>query len=240
MEAGSKGLTVELIVGIVTAIVALSLFLDIPVGWKILAIAALVIQGSLIVLTSLNAFSKMSRYLESRSREFAIRKRPDLIEELHRFSTGIHRILYERSADHASLLMDGERILREADPGGPNEFEFEQKMAMLIPIYGDIRVRVETLRGRDYRRWTSLEFSGFVGEIDTHLSVVAFVFNPIYRGVQRRPPGSPVPGHLARNWGRFCTDFNGLVQEWRHFVDQVVNITRYGGESRAKPAEILT
>lgn len=239
MAVGSRGLTAEAIVGAVTGIIVLLLFLDVPAVWKILGVLVLAVQGGMILLASLNVFSRSSRYLESRAREIAIRRHADLIGELYRFSTAIYRILYERSEDHPSLRREGERILHETDPGGINEFEFEQKMAILMPIYSDIKTRIETLRGRSYRRWTSLEFSGFVGEIDTHLSVVVFVFDPVYRGAQTRPPGSPVPGHLARNWGRFCTDFNGLVQDWRHFVDRVVEVTKYGGESRARPAEML-
>src|SRR3990172_949929 len=105
-ERGST-LIGEVIVGIVTAVVAIALFLDVAIEWKALAIAVLAVEGAAMIAIQLGLGRKLRDRVAAWRRSRSIQKHPEFIVQLYMLERRIFETLYDRSSSHPSLRLQG-------------------------------------------------------------------------------------------------------------------------------------
>ena len=236
MQTSTRSVTIEIIVAIVAALVAILLFIpDVGVVFKIALLLSLLLVGIINFAALVGWTQKASWRYAGRQRERTIRRFPQLVVDLYTMNNRLNRVLFERSSDHPSLTMQGAEAvaLLAKDSDMAESDEFREKMALLEAGF---RITRNVIVGRNAERyrWKSLQFSEVVNALNAQLDSLGNVFATVYRLVgilqERR---LDIPDQAKDKWKEFVQEFNPTINEWREFARRVMMSIGYVGESRA-------
>ncbi len=226
--ASTRSVTAEIIAAIVVALIFIFLFLDVPVAAKIVLILILATVGTLNFVALVGWTAKLREKLRAWRSNRSIRKYPDLVAELYRLNRKIHKVLYERNAENASLAMQGieavKILSKEIGDDDSLPAEFGEKFDIMQTTYNQIWAKIVT-NSTIRHRWKTLEFAEILGLVSVHLVALGNVFKTVYRGAELfTERGNFVPDTAQNNWNDFVRDFNPVLQEWKTFTEKVAEL----------------
>ena len=239
-ESGNRIVT-EVIVGIVTAIIAIALLTPIPLEWKSLAIIVLALEGALILLIQVGKGRQVIWKLKELSRGRRIRRHPDLIVELYRLEKKVYGALYERTSSHPSLRLQGADAMVALQPPGnmsPLLTEFQEKVDIMGGLFDPLHRQIEE-RSRGHR-WKTTDFVDTLREISNHLDHLNSVFSTVYRQAGSYDRREDIPPQAWSLWETLREEYNNVLHEWKAFTERFNQTIGYGtSPSRAEPVRSL-
>ena len=240
MQASTRSVTVEIIVAVVVALIAILLFIpDVGVVIKLALVLSLVLVG-MINFAALGGWTqKASWRYAGWQRERTIRRFPQLVVDLYTMNNRLNQVLFERSSDHPSLAMQGAEAvaLLTKDSDMAESDEFKEKMALLEAGFRITRNLIVGRNAQKYR-WKASQFSEVVNALNAQLDSLGNVFATVYRIVSILQDRSvDIPDQAMDKWKDFVQEFNPTINAWKEFARRVMMSIGYVGESRAPLAK---
>jgi hypothetical protein len=224
---GTRRVTVEIVVGALVTAAFVLIFLDIPIVVKILLVTFLGVVGVLNFLALTHQMPQWRSKRAERRREQLIQKRPDLISELARLHPKIRKVLYERNSTQPSLALDGAEIMEAmAKELGDKtlQTEFTEKLAMAQAEYNQLS---QNIANRALRPWKTFDFVEFLRAISSHLTIVNYIFQTVYRQSSRWTE-KPFMEELKLRWEAFRDEYNLVLHDWKAFTEKFDASIGYG------------
>ncbi len=233
-EGNNRSVTIELVIGLIVAIVGVLLFVDVPIDWKLSLVVFLGVVAVANFISLLRWSPRLRARFAERRREGEISKHPDLINELLRLNTKIAQTLYEASTSHTSLVAEGSgaMMVLVAELGTKLQIEFQEKIEMAKADYGTIGRRISERRAG--YRWKTSEFVESMRSVSAHLGFLNYLFPTMYRQAALWLKDEPFPDLAHKKWEDFRTEYNGVLRDWKTFTERFDQTIGYGTSTSAE------
>jgi len=240
MQTSTRSVTVEIIVAVVAALIAILLFIpDVGVVVKVALILSLLLVGILNFTTLVGWTQKASWRYTAWRRERTVRRFPQLIVDLYLMNNRLNQVLFERSSDHPSLAMQGAEAvaLLTKDSDMAESDEFKEKMALLEAGFRVTRNNIVGRSAMSYR-WKSTEFTEAVNALNAQVDSLGNVFATVYRIASILQDRSlEIPDQARDKWKDFVQEVNPVLTQWKEFARRVMMTVGFVGDSRAPLAK---